>query len=98
MFENVNAVVIGVSPDSVKQQAKFRQKYDLPFILLADVDHQLAELYGVWNEHSLFGKKFWGNDRTTFLIDPAGKVARIFPNVKPAEHSGQVLAALAELQ
>ena len=87
-------VVIGVSPDSPKRQAKFKAKENLPFILLADEDHAVAEQYGVWIEKSLYGKKFWGVDRTTFLSDPDGKIAKIFRKVKPATHSEQVLEAL----
>jgi len=90
-------VVIGVSPDSVARQAKFKQKHNLPFILLADEDHQIAEAYQIWKEKKMFGKAYWGNERSTYLIDPQGQIARVFPKVKPKEHSGQVLAALAEL-
>jgi peroxiredoxin Q/BCP len=90
--------VLGASPDSVKDQAKFKQKEDLPFILLSDEDHKIAESYGVWKEKTMFGKTFWGNERTTFLIDPEGKIAKVFPNVKPDEHSELVLTALASLQ
>jgi len=90
-------VVLGVSPDSVERQAKFKAREDLPFPLLADTDHRIAEAYGVWKEKSLFGKKYWSVERTTFLIDPQGKIARIFRKVKPARHSQQVLDALAEL-
>lgn len=89
---------MGASPDSVERQAKFKAKHDLPFILLADEDHQIAERYGVWKEKKMFGKKFMGNERTTFLIDPQGNIAKIFPKVSPKEHSRQVLDALAMLQ
>ncbi len=90
-------MVIGVSPDSVKRQAKFKQKEGLPFILLADEDHQIAELYQVWQQKKLFGKTYWGNERSTCLINPQGRIARVFPKVKPKEHSRRVLEALAEL-
>lgn len=90
--------MLGASPDSVKDQAKFKQKEDLPFILLSDEDHKIAESYGVWKEKTMFGKTFWGNERTTFLIDPEGKIAKVFPNVKPEKHSELVLTALAALQ
>ncbi len=88
-------MVIGVSPDSVKRQAKFKEKEALPFILLADENHEVAEKYGVWVQKSMYGKKFWGTERTTFLIGPAGTIERIFRKVKPKTHSQQVLSALA---
>jgi len=91
-------VVLGVSPDSVEDQAKFKEKENLPFTLIADEDHQIAETYGVWKEKKMFGKTFMGVERTTFLIDPQGKIAQIFPSVDPKTHSQQVLTALAELQ
>ena len=87
-------VVIGVSPDSVKRQAQFKAKENLPFILLADEAHEAAEKYGVWVQKSLYGKKFWGVERSTFIIDPTGHIERIFRKVKPKTHSEQVLAAL----
>ena len=90
-------VVIGVSPDSVERQAKFKEKEGLPFILLADEEHQVAEKYGVWVEKSMYGKKFWGVERSSFVIGPDGRIDRIFRKVKPQAHSEQVLAALAEL-
>ena len=96
MTSDTNVVVLGASPDSVKRQTKFKEKEGLPFILLADEEHVVAEQYGVWIEKSMYGKKYWGVDRTTFLIDPQGKINRIFPKVKPQPHSEQVLAALAE--
>ena len=96
-YAPLNAVVIGVSPDSVKQQAKFKEKHQLPFTLLADEDHQVAELYGVWQEKKMYGKTYMGVVRTTFLINPEGQIARIFPKVTPKTHSEQVLAALKEL-
>jgi peroxiredoxin Q/BCP len=89
--------VIGVSPDSVKNQAKFKEKENLPFILLADENHEVAEKYGVWVEKSMYGKTFWGIERTTFLIGPAGAIERIFHKVNPQTHSEQVLAALADI-
>ena len=87
-------MVIGVSPDSVKRQAQFKAKENLPFILLADEAHEVAEKYGVWVQKSLYGKKFWGVERSTFIIDPTGHIERIFRKVKPKTHSEQVLAAL----
>jgi peroxiredoxin Q/BCP len=82
----------------VQDQAKFKAKENLPFTLLADESHQLAEQYGVWQEKTLFGKTAMGIVRTTYLIDPQGSIAKIFPNVNPKEHSQQVLETLANLQ
>lgn len=93
-FEARGAVVLGVSPDPVASHVKFRDKYGLPFRLLADVDHAVAEAYGVWKEKSMYGRKYWGNERTTFVIDETGRIAKIFPKVRPAEHAAKVLAAL----
>lgn len=93
-FQARGAVVLGVSPDTVESHARFRAKYDLPFQLLADTDHQVAEAYGVWKEKSMFGKKHWGNERTTFVIDEEGRIIRIFPRVKPEQHAEAVLSAL----
>jgi len=90
--------VLGASPDTVEDQAKFKAQESLPFTLLADEEHQVAELYGVWQERKMYGKTFMGIVRTTFLIDPAGKIGKIFPNVNPKNHTQQVLDALAELQ
>jgi len=94
-FEGRGAVVLGVSPDSPKKHLKFREKYGLPFALLADEDHSVAELYGTWVEKRMYGKKYMGIERSTFLIDAAGNVAKIMRRVKPAEHADDVLAALA---
>ena len=79
------------------RQAKFKAKENLPFILLSDEAHTVAEQYGVWVEKSMYGKKYWGVERTTFVIDPTGRIERIFRKVKPETHSEQVLAALSEL-
>ena len=87
--------VYGVSPDSVASHVRFRQKYDLPFRLLADEDHAVAEAFGVWVEKSFAGKRYMGVERSTFVIGPDGRIAEVFPRVKPAEHVGQLLAALA---
>ena len=76
---------------------EFKEKENLPFILLSDEDHSIAQAYEVWVEKSMYGRQFWGNQRSTFIINPAGKLAKIFRNVKPAEHSQLVLDALAEL-
>jgi peroxiredoxin Q/BCP len=88
------AVVLGVSPDGVASHGKFRKKYELPFPLLADEDHAVAEAYGVWGEKSMYGRKYFGILRTTFVIDEAGKVAKVFEKVKPKGHAAEVLAAL----
>ena len=86
--------MIGVSPDSVKKHQKFKKKYDLPFTLVADTDHSIAELYGVWGEKSMFGRKYMGVLRTTFIIDKDGRIAKVFENVKPEGHATEVAAAL----
>ena len=96
-FRKSNAVILGVSPDSVKSHQKFKAKYDLPFTLLADPDHAVAERYGVWKEKSMYGRTYMGVERTTFVIDPAGRIARIFHKVKPAGHAEEIEAALGEL-
>ena len=91
------AIVMGVSPDDVESHEKFRKKFGLPFPLLADTDHATAENYGVWKEKSMYGKTYMGIERTTFIIDSAGKIARIFPKVKVDGHHEEVLAALKEI-
>jgi peroxiredoxin Q/BCP len=88
------AVVLGISPDPVSALARFRTKYALPFRLLSDADHRVAEAYGVWKEKTLYGRKTWGVERSTFLIDPEGRIARIWRRVQPAGHAAEVLAAL----
>jgi peroxiredoxin Q/BCP len=93
-FRERGAVVLGVSPDDEGSHAKFRSKYSLPFSLLADPDHQVAEQYGVWGEREYRGKKYMGISRSTFVIDPAGRVAKAFYGVKPQGHAEKVLAAL----
>ena len=94
-FEQAGAVVLGVSPDSVKKHVKFKEKYDLPFTLLADPEHALAESYGVWGEKKYMGKSYMGVSRTTFVIGADGAVVKVFENVKPLTHADDVLAALA---
>jgi thioredoxin-dependent peroxiredoxin len=96
-YEAAGARVIGVSPDSVEDVKKFADKFELDFTLLADADHSVADAYGTWVEKSMYGKKYWGVQRATFLIDPKGKVAKVFPKVSPKTHDDVVLAALAEL-
>jgi thioredoxin-dependent peroxiredoxin len=90
-FDARGAVILGVSPDSPAQHRKFREKYDLPFTLLADEEHAVAEQYGVWAEKSMYGRKYWGNERTTFVIDEDGMIVQVLPKVKPAEHVPKVL-------
>jgi peroxiredoxin Q/BCP len=90
------AVVLGVSPDGVTSHDKFKAKYKLPFPLLADVDHAVAEAYGAWGEKSMYGRKYMGILRSTFVIDPAGKVVKVFDKVKPKGHAAEVLDALRE--
>ncbi len=96
-FKKSKAVILGISPDSVESHQKFKAKYHLPFTLLADPDHSVAEHYGVWKEKSMYGRKYMGIERTTFIIDAAGMVAKMFPKVKPKGHAEEVQAALAEL-
>lgn len=88
------AVVLGVSPDSPASHVKFKEKYALPFTLLADEDHAVAELYGTWVEKRNYGKTYMGIERSTFIVDADGNLARAMRKVKPAEHAGDVLAAL----
>lgn len=95
-FKSVDAVILGVSPDSVSSHKKFSEKYDLPFRLLADEDKKVLEKYGVWKEKSMYGKKYMGVERTTFIIDPEGKIKKIFPKVKVDNHHNEVLKALKD--
>ncbi len=96
-YEKFGARVLGVSPDEVSAIAKFDDKYGLGFTLLADADHAVADAYGVWVEKNMYGKKYWGVQRSTFLIDPEGKVAKVFPKVQPKQHDDLLLKALTEL-
>jgi len=91
------SVILGVSPDPVKKQAKFVEKHALPFPILADPDHSVAECYGLWKEKSFMGRKYMGVERTTFIIDKEGVVREVFEKVKVAGHSEEVLAALKSL-
>jgi thioredoxin-dependent peroxiredoxin len=97
-YEKAGAKVIGISPDEVADIAKFAGKYDLGFTLLADPDHAVAEKYGAWGEKSMYGKKYLGVLRSTFIVDAEGKVAKVFPKVQPKKHDKLVLEALAGLQ
>ena len=94
-FERAGAVVLGVSPDNEKSHVKFKKKFELPFTLLADTDHSVAEAYGVWGEKSYMGKKYMGIDRSTFVIGADGNLKKVMRKVKPATHADDVLAALA---
>jgi len=96
-FERAGAVVLGISPDDETSHVKFKEKYDLPFTLLADPEHEIAERYGTWGEKSYMGKTYWGVSRTTFLVAPEGTVAKVMHDVKPDTHADDVLAALAAL-
>jgi peroxiredoxin Q/BCP len=96
-FEKAGAIVFGVSPDGADSHGKFKSKYELPFTLLADTEHKVAEAYGAWGEKKNYGKTYFGILRTTFLIGPDGAVAKVFKSVKPDTHAEKVLAALAEL-
>ena len=94
--QRLGAVVLGVSPDGVASHDKFKKKYDLPFPLLADEDHAVAKAYGVWGEKSMYGRKYLGIFRTTFVIDELGKIAKVFEKVKPKGHAAQVMEALRD--
>jgi peroxiredoxin Q/BCP len=93
-FATSDAVILGVSPDSVSSHASFKAKFNLPFTLLSDPNHTLAERYGVWVEKTMYGRKRWGVARATFIIDGQGRVAKVFPKVKPEGHAAEVAEAL----
>ena len=95
-FDSANVVLLGISPDTVKAQSKFVDKFGLPMQLLADADHAVAEKFGVWVEKSMYGRPYMGVSRETFLIDPEGKIRHVFQKVKPEGHAAEVLAALKE--
>jgi peroxiredoxin Q/BCP len=94
-YESAGATVLGISPDPVVKVGKFHDKHDLGFTLLADEDHAVAEAYGVWVQKSMYGRTYWGNERTTFIVDSQGRVADVLRKVKPAEHDERVLKALS---
>lgn len=96
-YEKAGVPVIGISPDDVKKHQKFKTKYNLPFTLLADTDHAVCELYGVWGRKKFMGKEYDGVFRTTFLIGQDGTILRVFENVKPEGHSQEILRVLGEL-
>jgi len=93
-YDAAGATVLGISPDPVEAVKKFHDRQGLNFDLLADEDHAVAEAYGVWVEKSMYGRTYWGNERTTFVVDADGKVADVLRKVKPKEHDDRVLAAL----
>jgi thioredoxin-dependent peroxiredoxin len=95
-YEQAGVVILGVSPDTPQKHARFKAKYHLPFTLLADEDHVVCDLYGVWGPKKMLGREYDGVYRTTFLIDPAGQIVKVFEKVKPDEHSAELLAVLAE--
>ena len=96
-YEAAGVRVIGISPDTVEAVRKFADKYDLGFTLLADADHAVAKRFGTWVEKSMYGKKYWGVARATFIVGPDGKIAKAFPKVQPKKHDDLVLKALGEL-
>ena len=93
-FERGGAVILGISPDSVKKHQNFKKKYKLPFTLLADVGHKVADEYGLWVKKQMFGVKYMGVERTTYIIGPDGRIERIFAKVNPLGHAEEVAAAL----
>lgn len=96
-FDSANAVILGVSPDPIKSHVKFKTKYDLPFTLLSDTDKKVVTRYDVWKEKSMYGRKYMGVIRTTFVIDAKGKIRKIFANVKSAGHAADVMATIQAL-
>ena len=89
--------MFGISPDNAKSHAKFRKKYELPYNLLVDEEHRLADTYGIWKEKTLYGVKYMGVERTTIVVDANGRVAKIFPKVKVEGHAADVADAVAKL-
>lgn len=96
-FNKLKAKVFGISADTIASHKKFADKYKLPFTLLSDEDKVVLNKYGVWGEKSMYGRKYFGINRTSFLVDPNGKIVRIYEKVKPAEHTAQVLCDLTDL-
>jgi len=94
-FKEAGVEIIGISPDTVESHQKFSEKYELPFTLLADPDHQVCDAYEVWGKKRSFGREYEGVFRTTFIIGPEGKIKRVFENVKPSEHSQEVLTEIS---
>ena len=93
-YQDAGVTILGVSPDSPKSHTKFKKKYGLPFPLLADEDHAVADLYGVWGPKKFRGRSYEGILRTTFLIDAKGQIQKVFENVKPADHSAEILKTI----
>ena len=91
-------MILGASGDSVESHRKFKEKYHLPYTLLADESHEVAQAYGVWQKKSMFGKKYMGIARTTFLVDPDGRIAKVFDKVNPLGHAADVAAAIESLR
>ena len=96
-YQDAEVEILGVSPDSPKSHTKFKQKYNLPFTLLSDEEHKVCERYGVWGRKKRYGREYDGVFRTTFLIDPQGQIIKVYENVKPADHSAEILEALQGL-
>lgn len=97
-YEEAGVTILGISPDDTKSHEKFKSKYKLPFTLLADSDHKVAGEYGVWGPKKFMGREYEGVLRTTFLVGPDSQILKVFENVKPAEHSAEVLAELENLR
>ena len=97
-YQKLNTTILGISKDSVKQHAKFAEKYKLPFLLLSDESGEVCEKYGVWQEKSMYGKKYMGIVRSTYLVDPKGTIARVYPKVKVKEHATELLQDLQSLK
>lgn len=95
-FDGTKARVLGISPDSVESHVKFKKKYELPFTLLSDTEKTVLSAYGVWQEKQMYGRKYMGVVRTTFIINPKGEIHKVFNNVKPSGHAEQVLSVLKE--
>lgn len=93
-FQAAGAEVFGISPDDLDSHRAFAAKYELPFTLLSDPGHEVAEAYGVWKEKSMYGRRFWGVERSTFVIDPDGRIRSAFLRVRPKRHAGLVLESL----
>ncbi|SRR5579883_277267 len=95
-FAKLNAEIVGISPDKAEAQQRFASKYGLPFTLIADPGHSIAEAYGVWKEKRMYGRTYMGIERSTFVVDPQGKIAKVFAKVKAPGHAAAVLASLPE--
>ena len=93
-FDASKAMILGISPDSVKSHVKFKEKFELPYTLLSDEEKTVLQAYDVWKEKSMYGRKYMGVERTTFLIDPEGLIAKVFTKVTPAGHADEVMAAI----